>query len=158
MVKKDLIFSMTDYNFLSHKIFPGFDFKKINSRRNFFHLYFCGRKGHRVQVENKTYFSIPTERIFNVHPKVRRSALVALKPRGEVAIVIEPQPQYWPSGSIERSAFTAELLALGEKSPITKDIKLFFFHRSFPVDARHNAKIFRDRLGTWASEQRKKFE
>jgi len=32
-------------------------------------------------------------------------------------------------------------------------IRRFYFHHSFPVDARHNAKIFRDRLAIWAATQ-----
>jgi hypothetical protein len=33
--------------------------------------------------------------------------------------------------------------------PVTAPIRRFYFHHSFPVDARHNAKIFRDRLAVW---------
>lgn len=116
-------------------------------------LYFCGRKAHRVQHQGRVYYSVPVERIFNVHPKVRRSALVALGPEHEPAIVVEPHPQHWPESKTERQEFISELRALAANSPLTVSISRFFFHRSFPVDARHNAKIFRDRLGEWASGQ-----
>ena len=116
-------------------------------------LYFCGRILHRVCRQERVYYSIPVERIFNAHPKVRRSALVALRPGGEPAIVVEPLPQYWPAARADRDALVSELRVLAARSPLTAEITRFFFHRSFPVDARHNAKIFRDKLGEWASEQ-----
>jgi len=28
-----------------------------------------------------------------------------------------------------------------------------FFHPRFPVDGRHNAKVFNDQLGVWASSE-----
>jgi len=114
-------------------------------------LFFCGRKVHRVLTDSRVYYSVPTERLFNVHPKVRRSALVTLDKGRGPAIVVEPQPQHWPGNKEEREKFIAELRELGTRSPITSNLRHFFFHKSFPVDARHNAKIFRDVLGTWAS-------
>ncbi len=46
-----------------------------------------------------------------------------------------------------------ELLALGKTNPITARIETFLLHPSFPVDIRHNAKIFREKLATWAERQ-----
>jgi acyl-CoA synthetase (AMP-forming)/AMP-acid ligase II/pimeloyl-ACP methyl ester carboxylesterase len=117
-------------------------------------VYFCGRKAHMVQTGTRTFYSVPTERIFNEHPKVRRSALVQLDD-GLIAIVVEPHPQYWPQTSEEREAFATELRRLGQSSELTREISKFFFHPSFPVDVRHNAKIFRDKLGVWASRVEK---
>jgi acyl-CoA synthetase (AMP-forming)/AMP-acid ligase II/pimeloyl-ACP methyl ester carboxylesterase len=117
-------------------------------------LYFCGRKAHRVTAAGgKVWYSIPTERIFNQHPKVRRSALVALERSNQPAIVIEPKPEFWPSNEQAQAEFTKELCELARSTPLTQSLSQFFFHQSFPVDSRHNAKIFRDRLGAWASEQ-----
>jgi len=113
-------------------------------------LYFCGRKAHVVEHAGRVYYSVPTERIFNQHPKVARSALVSLHSGSEVAIVIEPHPQFWPENKMERKMFAAELQQLGKSHEITAGITKFFFHESFPVDGRHNAKIFRDQLGHWA--------
>jgi hypothetical protein len=53
---------------------------------------------------------------------------------------------------------TAAVPALGVSpaegsSAVTASIRRFYFHPSFPVDARHNAKIFRDRLAVWAATQ-----
>lgn len=114
-------------------------------------LYFCGRQVHAVQTLDRTYYSVPTERIFNQHPKVARSALVDI---GDgVGIAIEPNPQHWPQTSSEREHFIAELLTLARGNELTSKIERFFFHQSFPVDGRHNAKIFRDQLGAWAREE-----
>lgn len=116
-------------------------------------LYFCGRAAHMVEVNGSVKYSIPVERIFNAHSAVRRSALVQLdSPQGRAAgIVIEPYPEFFPADSTQEGRFTAELEALGAGSPLVADIHQFFYHRSFPVDGRHNAKIFRDKLGEWAS-------
>ena len=35
----------------------------------------------------------------------------------------------------------------------TKCIDTVLYHDAFPVDVRHNAKIFREKLATWAQEQ-----
>jgi len=37
--------------------------------------------------------------------------------------------------------------------PSPKDITPVLFHNAFPVDIRHNAKIFREELANWATEQ-----
>jgi hypothetical protein len=48
---------------------------------------------------------------------------------------------------------TSELLELGESQKHTSGISTVLFHPSFPVDIRHNAKIFREKLSTWAQKQ-----
>ena len=116
------------------------------------HLYFCGRKAHVVGALERTYFSIPTEAVFNRSERVRRSALVDLG-QGRAGIVVEPEPHHWPESVEAREAFLSELRKLGATDPLTRGIVDFFFHPSFPVDARHNAKIYRDRLGILAREQ-----
>jgi hypothetical protein len=46
-----------------------------------------------------------------------------------------------------------ELRATADAHPITQGIKTFLFHDGFPMDVRHNAKIFREKLAVWAQEQ-----
>ena len=116
------------------------------------YLYYCGRKSHSIYTEHGTYHSVPLEDIFNAMPKVRRTALVAIRNGKEPAIVVEPFPQFWPETPAQREEFLKELQACASSSPLTASISQFFFHKSFPVDARHNAKIFRDRLGDWADK------
>ncbi len=116
-------------------------------------LYYCGRKSHSVYTPSRAYHSVPIEEIFNTLPKVRRSALVGVRGGREPALVVEPYPQHWPESPELEEAFRAELRSLADTSDLTRGIELFFFHKSFPVDARHNAKIFRDQLGEWADKQ-----
>ena len=113
------------------------------------HLYFCGRKAHVVSTPDRTFHSVPVENVFNRHPQVRRSALIEVA--GGPALAIEPAS--WPLTPQARQTLAAELRAVGVGDPVTAAIRRFYFHQSFPVDARHNAKIFRDRLGTWAATQ-----
>jgi len=44
-------------------------------------------------------------------------------------------------------------LQLAEKNLLTKSIDRILFHKKLPVDIRHNAKIFREKLATWAARQ-----
>jgi acyl-CoA synthetase (AMP-forming)/AMP-acid ligase II len=113
-------------------------------------LWFLGRKTHRVETENKTYYSIQVESIFNKHPEIRRTSLVKLStPQGVVpGLVVERF-----DGSTKMTPkFLADLKLLKETKDFTKDIHSFFLHPSFPVDVRHNIKIDRLRLSDWAQK------
>jgi len=92
---------------------------------------------------------VPVENVFNTHPQVNRTALVAVD--GLPALVVEPRSRQLSVDARQRLA--EELRALGAIDPVTAAISRFYFHPSFPVDARHNAKIFRDRLAVWAATQ-----
>jgi len=46
-----------------------------------------------------------------------------------------------------------ELRQLAGRQSLTRDIHHFLLHPSFPVDIRHNAKIFREKLAVWAAEK-----
>ncbi|MFQ5715668.1 MAG: fatty acid CoA ligase family protein [Nitrospinales bacterium] len=118
-------------------------------------LWFCGRKSHRVICKDRTLYTIPCEGVFNRHPNVKRSALVGVGTPGaqRPAIVIEPALGRMPRSSQERRQFIEELMALGASSALTRNIKEVLFHPSFPVDIRHNAKIFREKLARWAGER-----
>jgi acyl-CoA synthetase (AMP-forming)/AMP-acid ligase II len=113
-------------------------------------LWFCGRKAHRVILEHETLFTIPCEAIFNTHPRVARSALVGVKRGGKIVpvICIEPVGRLTRA---EEPVLREELLAIGQNSERTRMIGTILFHPSFPVDIRHNAKIFREKLALWAA-------
>ena len=113
-------------------------------------LWFCGRKSHRVVVGDETYYTIPCEGVFNAHPKVYRSALVgATRPSGiEPIVVVELETDVRESNELRQ-----ELLELGAAQPHTKKIQTLLFHKSLPVDIRHNSKIFREKLAVWATER-----
>ena len=118
-------------------------------------LWFCGRRAHRVvsRKHNKTFFSIPCEALFNVHPDVFRSALVAipLPSANDVvpAIIIEPEKD----SNINKEQLILELQEIGKNNSLTKEINDYLIHLDFPVDIRHNAKIFREKLSIWATKQ-----
>ena len=118
-------------------------------------LWFCGRKAHRVQTAEGPLYSVCCEAIYNAHPRVFRSALVGLGPRGSQTpvILIECVPERAPKSRSDEEALRAELLALGRTSEVTTQIDRLLFHPSFPVDIRHNAKIFREKLAVWAEGQ-----
>ncbi|HCE42557.1 MAG TPA: peptide synthase [Lentisphaeria bacterium] len=116
-------------------------------------LWFCGRKAHRVMTKDEILYSVCCEAIFNQHPDVARSALVGIGPEGNqgAVIIIEPRPGKMPCCDKGKSDFTDELKKLGAKKDFTSRISQFLFHPSFPVDIRHNAKIFREQLAEWAA-------
>jgi acyl-CoA synthetase (AMP-forming)/AMP-acid ligase II len=116
-------------------------------------FWYCGRKSHRVVTATQTLFTDPCEAIFNQHPAVYRSALVGVGERGRQVpvIIVEPWPDKFPGTPAAEKELLAELRALGAKHPHTADIEHFFVHRSLPVDIRHNAKIFREKLAVWAA-------
>lgn len=121
-------------------------------------LYYCGRVVHRVDSKDKegkslTLFSEPVELIFLKHAKVKRAALIKFESDVGAAIAIEPHPQYFPRSQAEKSQFEAELRILARQTSFTAALDRFFFFHSFPVDARHNAKVFRDELGRRVSQQ-----
>jgi len=118
-------------------------------------LWFCGRMAHRVQTAAGTLYSVCCEAIFNAETGVRRSALVGVgaeRARQVPVIVIEPTPDAFPASARERTAFVDRLLAAGAANPVTRTIRHVLFHRAFPVDIRHNAKIRRDLLAQWAAK------
>ena len=115
-------------------------------------LWFCGRKAHRVVSGETTRFSIPCEGVFNAHPKVFRTALVGVKRNGvnDPVLCVELEAA---ARDMALQLLTAELRQLGAAHAHTRDIQTFLFHPSFPVDVRHNAKIFREKLAVWAAQQ-----
>ncbi len=118
-------------------------------------LWFCGRKAHIVHAAAGPMYSVCCEAIFDQHPDVYRSALVGFGPPGtqEPIIVIEPEPSRFPESAAAQEQFRRSLLQLGQASHLTAAIKTIFFHRSFPVDTRHNVKIHRETLAAWAQKQ-----
>lgn len=46
-----------------------------------------------------------------------------------------------------------ELRSMANEHDFTGEIKDFLFHRKFPVDPRHNAKIYREKLAIWANNK-----
>ncbi|MDA0918116.1 MAG: fatty acid CoA ligase family protein [Planctomycetota bacterium] len=121
-------------------------------------LWFCGRKAHIVEAASGRMFTIPCEAIFNEHPRVFRSALVGVGESSaqKPVIIVEPEAGHFPESPAVEQKFRGELLSLGKASSLTESIETVLFHRSLPVDIRHNVKIFREKLAPWAEEQLRK--
>ena len=115
-------------------------------------LWFCGRKSHRVVTADGTLYSVPCEAIFNQHPRVFRSALVGLGPYGQQKPVICIELEADDPGT-DLDIVTEELASLGKQNPMTESVQTILFHEGFPVDIRHNAKIFREKLADWAARE-----
>lgn len=115
-------------------------------------LWFVGRKTQRVQLENETLYTIPIERIFNEHPKVKRTALVGamVKEKLEPVLCVELEQEVT---KLERKSILKDLEERARLHPKTKRIKMFLFHKKLPVDVRHNSKIKREQLAHWAQAQ-----
>jgi acyl-CoA synthetase (AMP-forming)/AMP-acid ligase II len=115
-------------------------------------IWFCGRKSHRVITADGTLFTIPCEAIFNTHPAVYRSALVGLGPRHRQQPVICIELLKSAAG-VNKRELKDELLELAAANELTRSIRTVLFHKSFPVDIRHNSKIFREKLAVWAENK-----
>lgn len=117
-------------------------------------IWFCGRKAHRVRTAKNVLFTECVEPIFNQHPEVFRTALVGVHhpPNQTPVMVIELKSGRLPSQS-DGKRICDELRALGQAVVHTADITHFLFHKGFPVDVRHNAKINREQLAHWAAER-----
>ena len=124
-------------------------------------FWFCGRMAHRVVGKDKTWFSIPTEAIFLQSELVNRAALVGVLEENAAAdspvrvpvIIIEPKDPSICRNASRTEELLGEMRKLAKTSPLTQDVELFLFHPSFPVDIRHNAKIFREKLAIWAQKK-----
>lgn len=115
-------------------------------------LWMCGRKGHRVVTAAGTLFTTPVEEVLNQHPTVRRSALVAVGPRGaQVPVVLlEREPM---TGAAD-AQLVQEVKELASRHESTKTIAhVHVYQGEFPVDRRHNAKIEREKLAVWAAQK-----
>ena len=117
-------------------------------------LWFCGRRAHRVVTKDKTLFSVPCEAIINEHPDVYRSALVGIHGGAEEnemipVMIVEPKREK----SINKNKLLEEVRQRAGQSDLTREIEYFLVHTNFPVDIRHNAKIFREKLALWAQKK-----
>ncbi len=124
-------------------------------------LWFCGRKSQRVISSARTFFTETVEGVFNAHPSVFRTALVGVARHGQIEPVLCVEREIVPlnTGSRHRvqsnETVKSELLELGARFEHTRPIRTILFHDAFPVDVRHNSKIFREKLAIWAARQLK---
>ncbi|MBL8046997.1 MAG: peptide synthase, partial [Anaerolineales bacterium] len=116
-------------------------------------FWFCGRVAHRVRTADGTLYTDPVEGVFNQHPALFRTALVGVGPIGNQrpVIVCELRRPVTLPGGLQQ--LQDEILALGAKNPVTAAVRTVLFHANFPVDIRHNSKIFREKLAVWAAKK-----
>ena len=111
-------------------------------------LWFCGRKSHRVETAHGTLFTDMVEPIFNAVPGVSRTALVGVR-RGEAhypVMVCELDDTMTVSANV-----WDELRERAANFPPVEHVATFLpYVGRFPVDVRHNSKIFREKLAAWA--------
>jgi olefin beta-lactone synthetase len=111
-------------------------------------LWFCGRKSHRVETNEGTLFTIPCEAVFNTIPGVKRTALVGVDGKPVVWYERDDTDRPWLSIDLE-------LHRIAKQFSHTRSINVFLEHPNFPVDIRHNAKIFREKLAVLAAKRLK---
>ena len=119
-------------------------------------LWFCGRKSQRVILDAATTLCTEqVEPVFNRHPDVQRTALVGVGPREAQRPVLCVELRTG-IGEDQHPRIADELRHLGDGFVHTAKVDAFLFHRRFPVDIRHNAKIGREQLAAWAARQLRK--
>jgi acyl-CoA synthetase (AMP-forming)/AMP-acid ligase II len=118
-------------------------------------FWFCGRMAHRVLTAHGPLYTIPCEAIVNQHPAIFRSALVGVGEPGRQrpVLIVEPWKGQMPPDAQAQGVLLAEVRQLAKRHPLTAAIDDFLLHPAFPVDIRHNAKIFREKLAVWAASQ-----
>lgn len=115
-------------------------------------LWYCGRKSQRVVNEHECLYADQVEAIFNVHPEVARTALVGIGTPGRQTPVLCVETLHKPDRA-RRHRIHTDLLQLGQSHALSRSIEQILFHKSFPVDIRHNAKIGREKLAVWAAKK-----
>jgi olefin beta-lactone synthetase len=116
-------------------------------------LWFCGRKSHRVVTPAGTLFTDMVEPIFNsLGSMIGRTALVGIKRNAVQHPVLCYEPGSWAKKGYHADL---KLIEVAEQFEHTKSITTFLQYDrvSFPVDVRHNSKIFREKLSIWADKQ-----
>ncbi|WP_370476572.1 fatty acid CoA ligase family protein [Tamlana flava] len=132
---------------------------KIMTKNGFYHrmgdlgyrdetgnVWYCGRKAHRVRTEDRELYSVQCETIFNQHPMVYRTALVSVNREAVLCVEVDKEVI---NPNLEEIKIDLTECALQNNL----NVKAFLFHPSFPVDKRHNAKIFREKLAKWAASR-----
>ena len=116
-------------------------------------LWFCGRKAHRVVIsDSATLFTVPCEAVFNTLPEVYRSALVGVQHADQTIPVLCVELED-AAKNISLEHLKENLREQAQRYDHTSGIEHFLVHPSFPVDIRHNSKIFREKLGPWAAQE-----
>ena len=114
-------------------------------------LWYCGRKSQRVETATGPLFADQVEAIFNDCDGVERTALVGIPADGhqEPVLCIEARE----GTKAQRMDIQRRVLGRARQFPTLGALQRVLFHPGFPVDIRHNSKIGREELASWAMEQ-----
>ena len=115
-------------------------------------LWFCGRKSQRVVTVHGTLFTDMVEPVFNYREPASRTALVGVARGGLLYPVLCYEP------GCKHLTIADQLQLLKERAMSfehTRHIATFLQYDlfGFPVDVRHNSKIFREKLAVWADKR-----
>ena len=129
-------------------------------------FWYCGRKSQRVETRNGPLFTEKIEAVFNTLPGVRRSALVGVGSSDDQTpvVIIEPEEGGIAKPGKDSKRRQDEMIRTWydieprlERLWFAKDglvpLKAILFYSNLPVDVRHNAKINRELLASWAAKQ-----
>ena len=67
----------------------------------------------------------------------------------------ETWPEHRVTSASDQRRLIAELRQTATAHPLIRAIEDILIHQAMPVDIRHNAKIFRERLAEWAARRRR---
>jgi acyl-coenzyme A synthetase/AMP-(fatty) acid ligase len=122
----------------------------LGYKDEFGRVFLVGRKTHQLRIGETTLNTIPTEHYFNRHPYILRSGLVSVdKGRAKIPVLCI---ELTKKGK-ENKNLIQELKAMANEEKDTSIIDHFIIIRKLPVDPRHNAKIFREKLAIWAQKR-----
>jgi acyl-CoA synthetase (AMP-forming)/AMP-acid ligase II len=110
-------------------------------------MWFCGRKSHRVETKDGTFFTDMVEPVFNTLHGVKQTALVGIKRDGITYPLICYMDDFENSGGADEYFMRQR----AKEFEHTKNIKAFLLFDSFPMDVRHNSKIYREKLAKFAA-------
>ena len=129
-------------------------------------LWFCGRKSQRVVTAQGTLFTDMVEPVFNAVEGVVRTALVGVERGGEtfpvICVEVYSILHFWETHPNCRPRIVAipwpemerNLRDVAQTFPHTIALTAFLkYPHLFPVDVRHNSKIFREKLAVWADRK-----
>ena len=68
-------------------------------------------------------------------------------------MIVETWPEHRPASQKEEQQLVAELWDIAIANRLTASVHDILLHPSLPVDIRHNAKIFREKLAVWAADK-----
>ncbi|MBC2606721.1 AMP-binding protein [Pelagicoccus albus] len=111
-------------------------------------LWYCGDTEDAIGTSFGGFCPVRCEAIFNQHPRVQRSILIALQKNGKTrpGLVVETKVGELPKRGVEESRFKAELLQIAADCEETAIVLDIFFSDSLPLEDGGLESVDRKRL------------